>query len=142
LKKRELYNSILLEQEELYKEKNLWDLIHLLYLDEQNAKNNMNDDELDSEVNNNYESVNEAAIVRSLEKRNPLLRRIKIVLKWLENIAKESSSLKTIKEKMSGFADKCSGWEHTLHQLKNVTVFNKKDKSQFSGRDLVNELVS
>ncbi len=130
------------EQEELYKEKNLWDLIYLLYLDEQNVKNNMNDDEVDSEVNNNYESVNEMAIVRSLEKKNSLLRRIKIVLRWLENIAKESNSLKTIKEKMSGFADKCTAWEHTLHQLKNATVFNKKDKGQFSGRDLVNELVN
>ena len=94
------------------------------------------------EVNNNsYETVNEAAIVRNLERKNPLLRRIKIVLRWLENISKESASLKVIKEKMSGFAEKCSGWEHTLHQLKNVNVLHRKEKSQFSGRDLINELV-
>jgi hypothetical protein len=136
-----LYSSISHEQEELYKEKNLWDLIYLLYVDEQNSKNDMHEDELTAEFNNNnYESVNEMAIVRSLERRNPLVRRIKIVLRWLESIAKESANLKTIKEQMSGFAEKCSGWEHTLHQLKNATVFNKKDKL-FSGRDLVNEMV-
>ncbi len=114
-------------------------MIHSLYLDELNSKNNISADDTDLEINNNYESINEDTIVKNLERKNPLLRRIKLVLKWIENINKESHSLKLIIEKMSAFADTSSSWQHTLHQLKNSNIFNKKEK-QFSGRDLVNEL--
>lgn len=99
---------------------------------------NENGFEMDTE---NYEGLSEVAIVKNLEKKNPLLRRVKLIIQWLEKIAAESNYLKLIREKMSAFSDKCTNWEHTLHHLTSTNSFGKKDRNQFTGRDFVNELV-
>jgi hypothetical protein len=131
---------MLQEQHEMDKEKDLWSLLLLLYMDEQNLKaENENENFEDVE---NFESINEQTIARNLEKSYPLLRRIRLVIEWLEKIARESNYLKSIKENLSSFSEKCTNWEHTLHYLKNATSFTKKDKLQHhSNREFVTELV-
>lgn len=139
---RELYNSIQIENEELKNEKHLWNLIYKLFEDNHLSRQSNQDNDGRGLLKGNYsESLNEAAIVADIEKNNPLLRRIKIVLKWLEEVARESNSLKQIREKMSSFSEKCSGWEHTLHHLKNTNMYARKDRGPFTGRDYINELV-
>jgi nuclear pore complex protein Nup107 len=86
------------------------------------------------------EGISEQCIAKNLERKNPFIRRIRIIINWLENIAAESNNLKQVKEKMSAFSEKCFSWEHTLHHLKNLNNFARKDKAQFTGRDYVNEL--
>jgi len=145
-KNRDLYNSTLNDQEDLDKEKHIWNLIYLLYEDEENMKKEEEEEDnenmnFDSEENH-MEKICEAALVKSLERKNSFLRRIKMIIKWLEKIAAESNHLKLVKEKMSAFPLKCSSWEHTLHHLKNSNTFQRKEKIQMSGRDFVNELVS
>ena len=122
------------EQEEIEIEKNIWDLIHLLYTDEQNVKNNENENFIDTHLEN-VESVNEVVLVDNFERKSPLIRRIRIIIQWLEKIASESNNMKLIREKMSAFPERCCKWEHTLHQL------GKKSTVQMSGRDYVTELV-
>lgn len=139
-RQKELLNSALSEQEELDKEKYLWDLICKLYMDELDDNSKSNDIDLVEEEQTSFEGVNEQHIARNLEKRNPFLRRIKLIISWLEKIAAESNHLKLIKEKMSAFSEKCFSWEHTLHHLKSLNNLNRKEKVQFSSRDYVNEL--
>jgi hypothetical protein len=122
------------EQEEIEIEKNIWNLIHLLYTDEQNVRNNEDENFMDKNVEN-AEGVNEVLLVENLERKNPLIRRIRIIIQWLEKIASESNNMKVIREKMSAFPEKCFNWEHTLHQI------SKKSTIQMSGRDYVTELV-
>lgn len=122
------------EQEEIEIEKNIWDLIHLLYTDEQNVKNNENENFIDTNLEN-VEGVNEVVLVENFERKSPLIRRIRIIIQWLEKIASESNNMKLIREKMSAFPERCFNWEHTLHQL------GKKSTVQMSGRDYVTELV-
>jgi hypothetical protein len=115
-------------------------LIRLLYLDEQKLTEQNDDIELDNDEEN-FETINEQTIVKNLEKNYPLLRRIRLVIEWLEKIARESAYLKSIKDNMSAFSEKCTNWEHTLHNLKNANSFSKRDKNQSSGREFVTELV-
>lgn len=144
--KRELYNSTLNELDEIDKEKHLWHLIKLLYVDEQNeGEAGERDDEngmvMDNDENEEEAVINEKTIVKRLEKSYPLLRRIRAVIEWLEAIARESDYLRTVRESMSAFSEKCANWEHTFHYLKSANSINKKDKAFFSGRDFVTELV-
>lgn len=98
--------------------------------------------DMSSDVENEEEAVvNEKTIVKRLEKTCPLLRRIRAVIEWLEGIARESDYLRTVRESMSSFSEKCANWEHTFHYLKSSNSINKKDKVFFSGRDFVTELV-
>ena len=98
--------------------------------------------DMSSDVENEEEAVvNEKTIVKRLEKTCPLLRRIRAVIEWLEGIARESDYLRTVRESMSSFSEKCANWEHTFHYLKSSNSINKKDKAFFSGRDFVTELV-
>ena len=115
----------------------------MLYEDQENLKRdedneNMNFDDSDE---NYIERISEVALARGLERNNSFLRRIKLIIQWLEKIAAESNYMKVVKEKMSAFPEKGSSWEHTLHHLKNVNTFSKKEKIQLSGRDYVTELV-
>lgn len=84
---------------------------------------------------------NECALVRRLEKTNPLLRRIKIVIDWLENVSRESEYYKTVRESLNGFSEKCANWEHTLHFLKSAKCIVQKDKNVALGREFVTEIV-
>lgn len=135
-----MFNSTVVEQDELEKEKNLWNLICLLFSDEQDTKKKEGENDLDMELEN-FEGLSEVAIVENLEKGNPFLRRIKLVIQWLEKIAAESNHLKLIKERMSAFPEKCSNWEHTLHHLSIMNTASIGIKEKFSGRDFINELV-
>ena len=137
-----MYNLTLNEQQDLDKEKHIWNLICLLYEDEENMKKEEDNENMNFDSDENQiEKVSEAALVKNLEKKNSFLRRIKIIIKWLEKIASESVHMQQVKEKISAFPLKCSSWEHTLHHLKNMNTFNKKEKVQTSGRDFVTELV-
>ena len=132
----------IVEQEDLEKERNLWNLIYLLYSDEQNSTKDFEmANEEDKENDENKIGFNEAFLIERLERKNPLFRRVRIVIEWLEQVAFESNSLKVIKEKISEFPEKCLSWEHTSHQLKNLNSFNKKDKTLLSNREYVDELV-
>lgn len=145
------------EQSELINEKNLWQLILILYSDEQKLKGVADDNDDDSSDNElmendenmnimeselNFETVNEQTIVKNLEKNNHVLRRIRLVIKWLEKIASESNYMKSIRENLSSFAEKSTNWEHTLHNLKNYNNFVKRDKLHaHTTREFVTELV-
>jgi hypothetical protein len=130
------------DQEELDKEKHIWNLICMLYEDEENMKKDEENENMDMGEMNHMEKICESALVKNLERKNSFLRRIKLIINWLEKIASESNHLKLVKEKMSAFQLKCSGWEHTLHYLKNLNTFQRKEKIQMSGRDFVSELVN
>lgn len=122
----------------------------MLFVDEQKELGVLdeNDDDQLVEMEENDENaddeatVNERSIINRLEKTYPLLRRVRLVIEWLETIARESDYLKSIRESMSAFSEKCANWEHTLHYLKSTNSVNKKDKGFFSGREFVTELVS
>jgi len=92
------------------------------------------------ENDENSQGTNEVVVIERLERKNPFLRRIKMIIKWLERIAAQSANLKLVKEKLASFQERCSNWEHTLHHLKSSSSFNRKEKFQ-SGREFVNELV-
>ena len=111
-------------------------------MDEQVAKENemyMNEelDEKEAAI-----GIDEALLVEHLLQKKPMLRKIKLVIEWLEKIASESKSLESVRQKIGEFPEKCLSWEHTLHHLKNVNQFNKKEKHHFSNREFVDELVS
>lgn len=125
------------ELDELEKEKNLWNLVHILYLDEQSSKSDvMYDEELETEV-----GIDEGLLVKSLLQKNPLLRKLKLVIEWIERISAQSKGLELVRKKIGEFQEKCSSWEHTLHHLKNANSFNKKENYIFSNREFVDELV-
>lgn len=84
---------------------------------------------------------NERALVQRLEKTIPLLRRIRIVINWLEKVSRESEYYKTVRESLNGFSEKCANWEHTLHLLKSVKCIGQKDKNVPPGREFVTEIV-
>lgn len=132
-----MYNRTLIEQDGLDKEKYIWSLIREFFQDEQETKNRESEFEADMDIEN-AEGLNETSIVRNLEKRNPFVRRVKLVINWLERIAHESDYMKKIKENLNSFTAKSVNWEHTLHNLKNSSCFG--DKNAFSGREYVDEL--
>ncbi|CAF0971958.1 unnamed protein product [Brachionus calyciflorus] len=136
---RDLYNTISNEYESMEKEKNLWNLIYQMFIDEQETKQHDNDIEADMDIEN-FEGLSEDALVKNLEKRNPFVRRVKLVIDWLEKNAAQSNYMKSIKDNMSSFAEKCANWEHTLHHLKSSSTFGRKDKISLSGREYVDEL--
>ena len=98
------------------------------------------------------ELINEAQIARNLERSSSLLRRIRLIIDWLERIAGESAHMRSMREKMSEFPERCSNWEHTLHHLKSVNggasssgvggvlTTKKPTPLMASTRDFVNEL--
>lgn len=87
----------------------------------------------------NSEGLNEISIVQNLEKRNPFVRRIKLVINWLERIANESDYMKKIKENLNSFTAKSVNWEHTLHNLR-TSCYGHGNKSTLSGREYVDEV--
>jgi hypothetical protein len=120
-----------------------------LFVDEQNLKgpNEKEDTDgedecitmLENDDDENNIGMNEALLVAKLEKENAFLRRIKLIIKWLERIAAESDYMKSIRQKLSSFPEKCFNWEYTLHHLKSQK--NKGDKTPFFGREYITELV-
>ena len=134
-------NTALNEQEDLEKEKYLWQLLHILYVDEQTKQENelLNEEEEDKE---NTIGTNELLLETHLLKTQPLFRRIKLIIDWLEKIFAESKSLNLVKQKIGEFNEKCTGWEHTLHHLKHSnSAFNKKERlNTYSTREFVDEL--
>ncbi len=80
-----------------------------------------------------------------LLRKQPLLRRIKLIIDWLEKIASESKHSHIVRQKIAEFSEKCTGWEHTLHYLKNSnSSLNKKEKPNTypqSNRDFIDEMV-
>ncbi len=131
----------MIELEELEREKNLWNLIHVLYLDEEQIYQQENhiDDEMDGSNSTDVGS-DEVLLVRQLLQKNPLLRKIKLVIEWCEKISAQSKNLEHVRQKIGEFQEKCSSWEHTLHHLKNAQSFNKKENYIFSNREFVDEL--
>lgn len=127
------------DQDGLDKEKYIWTLIRALFEDEQNTKNRDNNFEDDMEIENS-EGLSETAIVNNLEKRNSFVRRVKLVIDWLEKVVYESDYMKKIKENLNSFSEKSVNWEHTLHKLKSRDAFGRIDKSTLSGREFVDEL--
>lgn len=118
----------------------MWQLINMLYTDEQNELANENEKDEMMENDENCQGTNEVVIVERLERKNSFLRRVKTIINWLEKIAAQSANLKLVKEKLASFQERCSNWEHTLHHLKSANSFNRKEKFQ-SGREFVSELV-
>ncbi len=135
-------NTVATELDELEREKNLWNLMHVLYLDEEQTV--QQEAHIDNETMDTNDSVeigfDEALLVRQLLKKNHLLRKIKLVIEWCEKISAESKSLEHVRQKIGEFQEKCSSWEHTLHHLKNAQSFNKKENYIFSNREFVDEL--
>ena len=139
------------EYEEIENEKHLWQLLQRLFIDQQKEEgciqDELEDQILYSDKNENNGSdldelmLNERALIERLEKSYPLLRRIRIVINWLESIARESDYYKSIRESMNGFSEKCANWEHTLHYLKSAKSVGQKEKNLLSGREFVTELV-
>jgi hypothetical protein len=108
--------------------------------------NNDADDDDDNDIDddeNNVIGMNEAMLVDKLEKKNAFLRRIKLIIKWLERIAAESDYMKSIRQKLSSFPEKCFNWEYTLHHLKSQKGYNNKraDKAPYFSREYITELV-
>lgn len=156
-----VFQRIAGELEDLEREKELWRLISTLYFDEVSPGGrpnrtaitdgtfaNMSDDfdnenylttmdaDEDGGADVNY-GVNEGLLIKHLERKNPLFRRVKLIISWLEKQSAQSEYMKSVREKISSFQEKSASWEHTLHHLKNI---NKK--MQFSSREYVTELVS
>ena len=90
--------------------------------------------------------MNELDLEARLLRKQPLLRRIKLIIDWLERIASESKQSHVVRQKIGEFSEKCTGWEHTLHYLKHSnSSFSKKEKPNNypqSNRDFVDEMVS
>lgn len=105
-------------------------------LEEEEERSNKENDE-------NSVGINEVMLEKRLLKSQPMLRRIKITIEWLEKLASESKNYKLVKQKISEFNEKCAGWEHTLHHLKHSSSsFNKKERlNTYSSREFVDELV-
>lgn len=136
-------NAALTELDELEKEKNLWNLVRILYLDEQTSVgNNVQDNGEDDEDEGMDVGIDEALLVQRLLRKNPVLRKIKLVIDWLEEISSQSKSVTLVRQKIGEFSEKSQSWEHTLHHLKNQNSFNKKENYIFSNRDFVDELVN
>lgn len=134
--KQDQLTACTIELDDLEKEKNLWHLIHNLYLDEQSTQQSDDNNAMDTDTD--YPAgFDETLILRRLLKKNPLLRKIKLVIDWLESIAAQSKNLDLVKQKIGEFQEKCSSWEHTLHYLKNANSFNKQSSSN---REFVDEL--
>ncbi len=134
-------NAALTELDELEKEKNLWHLARILYLDEQSSME-MAHDANDSEEDEGMDvGIDEALLVQRLLRKNPVLRKIKLVIEWLEDISSQSKNVKLARQKIGEFSEKSQCWDHTLHHLKNQNSFNKKENYMFSNRDFVDELV-
>lgn len=150
--KQDQLNSTQIEQEDLEKEKHLWNLLHILYLDEQETQEmrGIEDDDEGTELleqdkeNNNNIGVNELYLEERLLRKQPLMRRIKLIVEWLERIASESKQSTVVRQKIGEFSEKCTGWEHTLHYLKHSnSSFNKKERPNNypqSNRDFVYEM--
>lgn len=134
-------NTALTELDELEKEKNLWNLVRILYLDEQNSAENVNDNDEDEDEGMDV-GIDEALLVQRLLRKNPVLRKIKLVIEWLEEISSQSKSVMLVRQKIGEFSEKSQSWEHTLHHLKNQNSFNKKENYIFSNREFVDELVN
>jgi hypothetical protein len=119
-----------------------------LYTDETTRQDEEeNDDdyyEQQDKENNNSIGINEIMLEKRLLKQQPLLRRIKLVIEWLEKQASESKNLNSIRNKIGEFSEKCTGWDHTLHHLKHAQTpsLNKKEKltNLMSSREFVDEL--
>lgn len=102
--------------------------------DDFDNENYLTMDAEDDGVDVNY-GVNEGLLIKHLERKNPLFRRVKLIISWLERQSAQSEYMKSVREKISSFQEKSASWEHTLHHLKNL---NKK--MQFSSREYVTEL--
>lgn len=137
--KQDHLNTALTELDELEKEKNLWNLVRILYLDEQNSAENVNDNDEDEDEGMDV-GIDEALLVQRLLRKNPVLRKIKLVIEWLEEISSQSKSVMLVRQKIGEFSEKSQSWEHTLHHLKNQNSFNKKENYIFSNREFVDEL--
>jgi hypothetical protein len=127
----------------LDKEKHLWNLIYLLYKDEQETQERATLEEEEDKENFDCVGLNEAKLEKNLLKKYPLVRRIKLIIDWMEKIAHESKSFVSVKQKIGEFREKCAGWEHTLHNLKHSnSSLNKRERlSTYSAREFVDELV-
>lgn len=153
------------ELDDLEREKELWRLISTLYFDEASPASHrsnrtvMNDGTIGGNMSDDFDNenyltmdaaddndgsgsgsdlnygVNEGLLIKHLERKNPLFRRVKLIISWLEKQSAQSEYMKSVREKISSFKEKSASWEHTLHHLKNL---NKK--MQFSSREYVTEL--
>ncbi len=103
----------------------------MIYKDKKEHQNN-DDMEVIEEDENEQVFKNEAKLVQKLTKTNSLLRRLKIIITWLEMNSKKNLDL--IQDKISSFTQKYC-WEHTLHQLNS-----KERKLHLNIRDYVTEL--
>lgn len=111
-----------------------------MYSDEEAAKEaEAFDEDLEEDTNIGF---NEVMLVERLLQKNPLLRKIKLVIEWLEDISSRSKNLEMVRQKIGEFSETCSSWSHTLHHLKNQKSFNKKENYIYSNREFVDELVS
>ena len=90
-----------------------------MYLDEQRSESELAEDE-DMETTEDEPEIgfDEALLVKRLLKKNPHLRKIKLVIEWVEKISAQSKHLDLVKQKIGEFQEKCTSWEHTLHHLK------------------------
>ncbi len=120
------------ENEILERESHLWHLFNQLYEDDLNSTNRI---EMDDENDENSVHVfkNEAKLAQTLVKNNSFLRRVRLILNWLEHNAKDN--LVQIKNKISAMPEKCTNWDHTLHQLHSTSA-----QQQHHTRDFVTEL--
>ncbi len=92
-------------------------------------------DDMDLDIDNDENGhvfKNEEKLVQKFTEKNSLLRRLKLIITWLELISRKN--LDTIQNKVSSFTQKYC-WQHTLHHLNS-----KERKLQLNIRDYVTEL--
>jgi nuclear pore complex protein Nup107 len=90
----------------------------------------------ENDENSNYVFKNEAKQAKRLTLKNSFLRRVKVIVNWLEYNARDN--LVQIKNKISSMPEKCTNWEHTLHQLHSTS--STQQQQQQHTRDFVSEL--
>ena len=118
------------EQDEIEKEGQIWNLISLFQKDIEDNESISNNSNM--EIGDENVFKNEAKLVHKLTENNSILRRLKLIISWLE--LNSMKNLDLIQNKISSFTEKYC-WEHTLHQL-----VNKERKIQLNIRDYVTEL--